>query len=146
MEHQHDKRVVIYTSYLNSKLTVKEGRRIPKDLATENPHPLEIYESCATLKLNAELEDKCYSRDYLQRGRVRVQIKDDAGNPINPDIPTRRSLLIEVAKLVPTTQARKKIGSQSADPVGLPKLPDKKDEPAPKAAAGSSKKSGKKKK
>eukprot|EP00240_Pyramimonas_obovata_P011148 CAMPEP_0118932324 /NCGR_PEP_ID=MMETSP1169-20130426/9865_1 /TAXON_ID=36882 /ORGANISM="Pyramimonas obovata, Strain CCMP722" /LENGTH=144 /DNA_ID=CAMNT_0006874965 /DNA_START=55 /DNA_END=489 /DNA_ORIENTATION=+ len=111
MEHKvSDRRVIIYPPYLNSKLKVKEGRRIPVELACENPSCHEVFESVLRLNFKAVLEDKCYSRDYMQRGRIRVEFKNENGEPVNPAIPTRRALLIEVGKLVPTTMARKKRG------------------------------------
>lgn len=36
------------------------------------------------------IQDKSYSRDWLVRGRLRVQLKDDAGKPLVADIPTRK--------------------------------------------------------
>jgi signal recognition particle subunit SRP19 len=36
--------------------------------------------------------DKAYSRDFMQRGRVRVQLKRDDGSLVNPAIPTRKSI------------------------------------------------------
>lgn len=35
--------VVIYPSYLDKKKTVAEGRRVPLDVAVENPSLTEIY-------------------------------------------------------------------------------------------------------
>eukprot|EP00959_Pyramimonas_sp_CCMP1952_P024578 516060-Pyramimonas_sp.AAC.2 len=57
MEHKvADRRVVIYPPYLNSKLTVKEGRRIPADLACEHPSCHEVFESVLRLNFKAQLE------------------------------------------------------------------------------------------
>ena len=35
--YKHDRRVVIYPSYINSKCSVAEGRRIPKDCRVRRP-------------------------------------------------------------------------------------------------------------
>ena len=46
------------------------------------------------LGFEASAEDKTYPRDPFQRGRVRVALKDPhTGEPVNPEIPTRRRLL-----------------------------------------------------
>lgn len=40
--------------------------------------------------------DKAYSRDFMQRGRVRVQLKRDDGSLVNPAIPTRKSVQLKI--------------------------------------------------
>ena len=40
--------------------------------------------------------DKAYSRDFMQRGRVRVQLKRDDGTLVNPAIPTRKSVPVKI--------------------------------------------------
>lgn len=35
--------------------------------------------------------NKFYSRDWLVRGRIRVELKDAQGKPVVSDIPTRKS-------------------------------------------------------
>jgi len=54
------------------------------------------------------MEDKTYPRDYMQRGRVRVALKDESGKYLNKDITSRRALLIKISETVPTTDARAK--------------------------------------
>ena len=39
------------------------------------------------------MQNKAYSRDWLVRGRLRVQLKDSSGKPIYADIPTRKLLV-----------------------------------------------------
>lgn len=34
---------------------------------------------------------KCYPRDWMVPGRVRVKLRNEDGSPVNPDIPTSRS-------------------------------------------------------
>eukprot|EP00244_Chara_vulgaris_P003254 TRINITY_DN1586_c0_g2_i2.p1 TRINITY_DN1586_c0_g2~~TRINITY_DN1586_c0_g2_i2.p1 ORF type:complete len:162 (+),score=37.50 TRINITY_DN1586_c0_g2_i2:24-509(+) len=119
-EPDHSKWNVIYPIYINSKKTLAEGRKISKSKAVENPTVNEIYDCCLFLKLPCHVEpDKCYSRDYMQRGRLRVQVKSD-GVPLNPAIPNRQSLLVEVAKLVPkhANRTRKQQESASASSSG----------------------------
>jgi signal recognition particle subunit SEC65 len=55
-EYKVDKRVCVYPAYLNSTLTVREGRRIPAVLATENPSAHEVYESAMRLGFKCALE------------------------------------------------------------------------------------------
>jgi hypothetical protein len=55
-DYQHDKRICVYPAYLNSTLTVAQGRKIPAYLATENPSAHEVYESAMRLGLKCQLE------------------------------------------------------------------------------------------
>eukprot|EP01016_Furgasonia_blochmanni_P012481 TRINITY_DN1617_c0_g1_i11.p1 TRINITY_DN1617_c0_g1~~TRINITY_DN1617_c0_g1_i11.p1 ORF type:complete len:182 (+),score=21.06 TRINITY_DN1617_c0_g1_i11:45-590(+) len=76
---------VIYPNYLSSNCTVEQGRRIAKSKAVDQPTLQEISEVLQYLKLHHVLEvDKAYPRDWLIPGRVRVQIRNDAREPINP--------------------------------------------------------------
>ncbi|PNT61715.1 hypothetical protein BRADI_5g19500v3 [Brachypodium distachyon] len=83
---------IIYPVYLNSKKTVAEGRRIAAAKACADPTCNEILDSCAYLKIPCKIEDKAYPRDFFQRGRVRVQLKNEAGSPVNPAIRTKISM------------------------------------------------------
>lgn len=107
MATDHDKRVIIYPNYIDSKKKISEGRRIPLDKACENPNVGEIADSCNIgLGLKAEYELKFYSRDFLVPGRVRVQLFKPDGKPCNPEIPNRRTLMLRVAQLVPKHPGR----------------------------------------
>lgn len=109
----------MYPNYLNSKKTTAEGRRIPKSAACEDPTVVEMLDCCKYLKLPAEIEqDKCYSRDWLVRGRLRVQLKSEDGNPLNPEVSNRRTLLIRIAELLPKHPNRSKKGGTA--PVAKP--------------------------
>ncbi|EFJ06969.1 hypothetical protein SELMODRAFT_160456 [Selaginella moellendorffii] len=97
--------VIVYPVYINSKKTLAEGRRIAANLACENPTLGEIVESCHLLKLSTAAEpEKAYSRDFMQRGRVRVQLfqKNAPKTPVNPGITSRKALMLKIAELVPT--------------------------------------------
>ena len=119
--YKHDRRVVIYPSYINSKCSVAEGRRIPKDCACDAPNVLEIRDVLEkSMKLPCEVEDKSYPRDFWQRGRVRVTLKKDDGSPLAKEFPTRRAVMMEIARLVPKHPGRQP---------GAPK--DKKTMPTP---------------
>jgi len=128
MGFEHDKAVVVYPNYLNAKKSVAEGRRIPRERACDNPQIIEMLDSCVKgLKLSAQVEDKSYSRDWLVRGRIRVQLKDSNGKPVYSDIPTRRVLMIKMAELIPKHPLRR----QKA-PAAQPQ-----EQAAPTAAPGS---------
>ncbi|VAI76754.1 unnamed protein product [Triticum turgidum subsp. durum] len=79
---------IIYPVYLNSKKTVAEGRRIAAAKACPDPTCIEIADSCAYLKIPRL--DKAYPRDFFQVGRVRVQLTNDDGSPVNPAITTSK--------------------------------------------------------
>ncbi|KXZ46639.1 hypothetical protein GPECTOR_42g850 [Gonium pectorale] len=49
---------------------------------------------------------KHYPREWLPKGRLRVQLRGADGKPANPDIPDRRTLLIRIAELVPKHPGR----------------------------------------
>lgn len=125
---------VFYPIYINNKKTAAEGRRISILSACENPTCVEIGDCCQYLRLPCALElDKAYSRDFMQIGRVRVQLKREDGSLINPAIPSRKALWTKVAELVPKHQGRTKKQESSASASGS-SIP-----------AGKSGKSGKKK-
>ncbi|KAJ3692982.1 hypothetical protein LUZ60_012077 [Juncus effusus] len=124
---------VIYPVYMNSKKTIAEGRRISAAKACENPTCMEISDCCTYLKIPHAVEvDKAYPRDFMQIGRVRVQLKRDDGSFWNPAITSKKALMVQIAELVPKHHGR-----------------TKKVEPAATSSnsgAGASKKGGKKKK
>ncbi|OMO70455.1 Signal recognition particle, SRP19 subunit [Corchorus capsularis] len=101
--------VVFYPVYINSKKTVAEGRRISTAKACENPTCAEISDCCNHLKLVNAIEiDKAYPRDFMQRGRVRVQLRKEDGTLCNPAISSRKQLMLHVAELVPRHPGRNK--------------------------------------
>ncbi|CAM0910530.1 unnamed protein product [Alopecurus aequalis] len=100
---------IIYPVYLNSKKTVAEGRRIAAAKACPDPTCMEIADSCGYLKIPHAVEsDKAYPRDFFQVGRVRVQLTNDDGSPVNPAIRTKKQLMIQIAELVPKHHGRTK--------------------------------------
>lgn len=108
---------IIYPVYLNSKKTVAEGRRIAAAKACPDPTCIEIADSCAHLKIPRAIElDKAYPRDFFQVGRVRVQLTNDDGSPVNPAIRTKKQLMIQIAELVPKHHGRTKKQEPPAGP------------------------------
>jgi signal recognition particle subunit SRP19 len=71
---------VIYPAYFDAALSRSDGRRVPMDLAVEDPEVEEIAKAVQQVGYDAVVErDVTYSREYEPRGRVLVQNADDAG-------------------------------------------------------------------
>ncbi|MFC7226453.1 signal recognition particle subunit SRP19/SEC65 family protein [Salinirubellus salinus] len=71
---------VIYPAYFDAALSRNDGRRVPLDLAVEDPGVEEIAKAVQQVGYDAVIErDVTYSREYEPRGRVLVQNADDAG-------------------------------------------------------------------
>ena len=102
--------ICIYPAYLNSKKTLAQGRRIPKDKAVENPTHQEIRDVLVAAGFKVGVENKLYSREpskeLLYRGRIRVQLKNDDGTPTIPEYPTRDSLLLYLGDTIPKLKTR----------------------------------------
>ncbi|EER19543.1 Signal recognition particle 19 kDa protein, putative [Perkinsus marinus ATCC 50983] len=97
---------ILYPNYLNAVKTVPEGRRIAKAKCVENPTVVEMGEACRELHIPCVLEDKCYPRDWLVRGRLRVKLSDDNGKPLVSEIPGKRQLLEKMGEVIPTLKSR----------------------------------------
>lgn len=69
-----------------------EGRVVPKKYAVENPTYQEILEVVKASGFNADVENKQYSRECSKEwafcGRIRVQLKNDDGTPVNQTYPS----------------------------------------------------------
>ncbi|WP_440990220.1 signal recognition particle subunit SRP19 [Haloarchaeobius baliensis] len=70
---------VIYPAYFDAALTRSAGRRVPADLAVEDPEVEEIAKAVQQVGYDAVIErEKSYSREgHRQRGRVLVKNPDD---------------------------------------------------------------------
>ncbi|QHO29263.1 Signal recognition particle 19 kDa protein [Arachis hypogaea] len=73
-----------------------EGRRIGLSKACENPTCAEIGDCCNYLKLPFAIE------------RVKVLLKKEDGNLFNPNISSRKQLMLRVADMVPKHHGRTK--------------------------------------
>ncbi|KAF6264215.1 signal recognition particle, SRP19 subunit [Scenedesmus sp. NREL 46B-D3] len=101
-----DKRVVIYPDYLNSAKTVAQGRRIPADKAIDWPTIEEMVDACEKgLHLTVDQEWKRYPRNWcvlpgkeMSYGRLRVQLNKADGSPVNPEVPSKKELLLRMAE------------------------------------------------
>jgi signal recognition particle subunit SRP19 len=70
---------VIWPAYLDAGLSRSAGRRVPTDLAVEDPTVDEIARAVQQVGYDAVIErEKRYPREYETRGRVLVQNADDA--------------------------------------------------------------------
>ena len=87
--------ICIYPAYMNKNKSKAEGRLLPKDKAVSDPTYLEIREVLANKKtFQFCIQDKSYprerSREFNYRGRIKVQLKDDEGNPVDPAFQTSK--------------------------------------------------------
>ena len=70
---------VIWPAAFDANLSRSEGRRVPLDLAIEDPTVDEIATAVQQVGYDAVIErDKSYPREYDARGRVLVNNADDA--------------------------------------------------------------------
>jgi signal recognition particle subunit SRP19 len=75
---------VIWPAYLDANLSRSEGRRVPEDLAVEEPTIEEIARAVKQVGYDIEVNrDKTYSREYEPRGQVLVK---DAGDASKSDL------------------------------------------------------------
>eukprot|EP00045_Choanoeca_perplexa_P001449 m.19730 g.19730 ORF g.19730 m.19730 type:complete len:170 (+) comp10949_c0_seq2:103-612(+) len=149
--------IVLYPVYIDSNRTVKEGRRINKEKAVENPTNKEIYS--VLLKLSQEEgakigfePTKFYSRNRLLQGRFRIQLKNSDGSPKVFMLPTRQAWFEYIAtqiKAIPDRVAEPKIELMILYPEtkGKPPAPKASSAPTtPSKAASKQAKGGKGKK
>ncbi len=83
---------VIWPAFLDAECTRSEGRRVPLDVAVEEPTVDEIAQAVQQVGYDAVIErEKTYPREYEPRGRVLVKDAEDA---------TKSDLLAAVAAYV----------------------------------------------
>nr|XP_033784992.1 signal recognition particle 19 kDa protein [Geotrypetes seraphini] len=102
--------ICIYPAYINNKKTIAEGRRIPVEKAVSNPTCAEIEDVCKVAGFTSCIENKMFPREWNRdvqfRGRVRVQLKKDDGSPCLAQFPTRKSVMLYVAEMIPRLKTR----------------------------------------
>jgi len=102
--------VCIYPAYIDANKTKAAGRRIPKSRAVERPTGSEILDVLTAANFKAFVEPKFYSREMSKetehQGRVRVQLKNDDGTPVNAAYPTRDSLFLYCGDKIPQLKSR----------------------------------------
>jgi len=74
---------VLWPAYFDASLTRSEGRRVPEELAVEEPTVDEIATAVQQVGYDAVIErEKTYSREYEARGRVLVKGAEDTKNDL----------------------------------------------------------------
>lgn len=97
----------------------------------ENPTHQEIRDVLTSAGLKVGVENKLHprerSKEILYRGRIRVQLKNDDGTPVNAEYPTRNAVLVFLGTSIPKLKSRQ--GKQSSS-----------DQSSQQSSAGASKK------
>ncbi|KAJ1984077.1 signal recognition particle subunit [Dimargaris verticillata] len=94
--------VCLYPAYFDRNRSFQKGRRVSHDVAVDRPKARHIAEAVSRLHLRLLYEpEKIYPRDFLNPGRVKVELKDDNGQTISPTVSNRRALYHRVALLLP---------------------------------------------
>lgn len=74
---------LIWPAYLDAQKSRAEGRRVPRDLAVDDPTVDEIAQAVQQVGYDAVVErEMTYPREYVARGRVRVMDVDDTKNDL----------------------------------------------------------------
>ncbi|CCE62620.1 hypothetical protein TPHA_0C04700 [Tetrapisispora phaffii CBS 4417] len=101
---------VIYPCYFDVNRSHKEGRRVSKELAVENPLAKTVADAVRELGVLCIFEgDKCHPQDFGNPGRVRVLIKEQGTTVVTASSYSsggKRQLLNDIAKYLqknPTT-------------------------------------------
>jgi signal recognition particle subunit SRP19 len=77
----------LYPVYFDKSRSRAEGRKVGTELAIENPLARDIVDAVQMLGLNVGFEpEKLHPKDWANPGRVRVMLKDENGNLVNPKI------------------------------------------------------------
>jgi signal recognition particle subunit SRP19 len=77
----------LYPVYFDKTRSRAEGRKVGTELAIENPLARDIVDAVQMLGLNVGFEpEKLHPKDWANPGRVRVMLKDEDGNLVNPKI------------------------------------------------------------
>ncbi|KKK20737.1 hypothetical protein ARAM_002717 [Aspergillus rambellii] len=97
----------LYPVYFDKSRTRAEGRKVGSELAIENPLARDIVDAVQMLGLHVGFEpEKLHPKDWANPGRVRVQLKNEDGQPLNSQIKNKHHLYILVAQYLkahPTT-------------------------------------------
>ena len=100
--------VSVYTTYFNADLSFNEGRRVKKDLCAENPNIHMLAMAVQMLGLRFVMEPlKKHPKDFFSFGRLKIELKDDAGRPCNSQIGTcRRKLYASIGQNIPEAMVK----------------------------------------
>ena len=114
-----ERMLCIYPAYINSKKTIAQGRRIPKNKACDNPTYNEIKDVCLSIGLKPVVEsNKLYPRelhrgDPYARGRVRIDLEKD-GSLVNEAYPDKKALMLYLAEMIPKLKSRSSKAAESS--------------------------------
>lgn len=111
-------KVMLYPSYIDKKMSIFKGRKIPLEFCVENPNISEIGEALVQLKLEGVCSFyRRHPRNFWNFGRVSVQFfKDDENGkkvPIYPEYPKRKHLFKAVANRI--NENRSKLSSKELE-------------------------------
>ncbi|WRT64620.1 uncharacterized protein IL334_001553 [Kwoniella shivajii] len=82
----------VYPLYFDAKVSINDGRRVPRKSSVWWPQATQIAQACRVLGLPSVLEpDRCHPADWENPGRVKVQIMKE-GKFVNPIIKNRTQL------------------------------------------------------
>ncbi|PYH49475.1 uncharacterized protein BP01DRAFT_413116 [Aspergillus saccharolyticus JOP 1030-1] len=99
----------LYPVYFDKSRSRAEGRKVGAELAVENPLARDIVDAVQMMGLTVGFEpEKLHPKDWANPGRVRVMLKDESGQSVNPQIKNKHHLYILVAQYLkahPTTEA-----------------------------------------
>jgi len=103
--------VCIYPAYINAKKTRAQGRRVGKTKAIDNPTVNEMHDILKNVGLKTVIEtNRLYcreeSREPQQRGRVRVQLKNEDGSLIKDQFKNKDDLLFYLIDMIPKLKTR----------------------------------------
>ena len=73
----------IYPNYIDKSKSTKQGRRLSHAKSVERPTVGEMLEIVQKYGIPFVLENKAYSRDWLIRGRIRVNLNDVKDESVN---------------------------------------------------------------
>ena len=82
MVSRGDKKIVLWPIYFDKNASRKQGRRIPKKIAIENPGIQDIFKVAQQLSLNPAIEQKSYPATWWKKGRVLVDKKENKSDII----------------------------------------------------------------
>jgi len=103
--------VCIYPAYINAKKTRAQGRRVGKSKAIDNPAINEIRDILENAGLKVVVEpNRLYSREESrepqQRGRIRVQLKNEDKSLVKEQFKTKDDLLFYLVDMIPKLKSR----------------------------------------
>eukprot|EP01067_Filipodium_phascolosomae_P000395 Filipodium_phascolosomae@DN1311_c0_g1_i1.p2 len=107
MDEAARRKRMLYPQYINQDLTTTLGRRIAKERCVTQPKIEEMQKICLYFNLPCEIQpEKAYPRDWMNPGRVLVEIKKPDGSLWNEEIPNKKQLMYKMGELIPQLKSR----------------------------------------